>query len=113
MTPSSPPVQSSASSVAPSSVGALTREDLWIMAVQSSTLNVDNGESSCLDTGSEEHVCDHDFSSRGIVLSHPRSEMRDISENVINKFGTNKLDIKLGPPSGAATCRFALHVGRV
>ena len=44
------------------------------------------------------------------MLSHPRSA---ISENVINKFGTSILVIKLGPPSAAANCRVALQVGRV
>ena len=61
VTSSSPPVSSSASSGVPSSVGALTREDLWIMAVPSFSWNVENGESSCLDTGSEAHVCARDF----------------------------------------------------
>ena len=53
------------------------------------------------------------FSWRGNVLSHPRSEMRDISEHVIGNFGTSILDIKLRPPSGAANCRVAPQVGRV
>ena len=61
VTPSSPPVQSSASSAAPSSVAAFTWEDLRMMAVPSFSFNVENGESSCLDTGSEEHVCNPDF----------------------------------------------------
>ena len=39
--------------------------------------------------------------------------MRDISENVINNFGTSVLDIKLRPPSGAPNCGVALFVGRV
>ena len=101
--PSSPPVQSSASSVAPSSVAALTLEDLRMMAVPFFLSNVENGESSCLDTGSEEHVCNPDFSSSSSVLSHPCSEMRDISDNVINNFGTNILDIKL-PPCSKSSC---------
>ena len=53
------------------------------------------------------------FLERRCVVSHPPSEMWDISENVINNFGTSMLDIKLGPPSGAANCRVALQVGRV
>ena len=47
------------------------------------------------------------------MLSHPRSEMWDVSDKVIDHFGTRKLDITLGRPSGAANCRVALHVGRV
>ena len=78
VTPSYPPVQSSASCVAPSYVGALTREDFWIMAVQSFTLNVENGESSCLDTGSEEHVCNPDFPQEALcclILAAPSLKM--------------------------------------
>ena len=80
VTPSSPPVQSSASCVAPSSVGALTREEIWMMAVQSSILNVKNGESSWLDMGSEEHVCDPNFPKRQYVVSSSERDAEHLSK---------------------------------
>ena len=104
--PSSPPVQSGASGVAPSSVGALIGEDLWTMAVQCSTLNAENCE-FMLDTGSEEYVFNPGFPPRGKVLSQPLGMRPPMLVRLGNQ------DMKLCGPSGAANCRVALQFGTV
>ena len=89
------PAPSGASSVAVSLVGALTRHDLWIMAVSSSKNDVGRWSSLPL---------------RGEAPDQPRCLARDTSGNVIDNFGTSTVEVKLGGLD-EASCRVALQVG--
>ena len=76
------------------------------MAVHSSGLECGK---RCVHVGyGEAHVCNPDFPPKGNVLSQPRGVRRDTSGNVINKFCTSALHMKLGGPKFSnLSCRTA------
>ena len=77
------------STMAASCVGALTKNDIGIMAVSSSKSDADGAE-FMLDAGREEHVCVPHFPpKRQHSWTAARSVMRDMSGKVISNRGTS------------------------